>query len=300
MARHSRFYLGRVVKINGMSSELLTTIIQSAPTFPIRGMRYTFTDVRIFGSPEKPNGIFARLTKYRPEGAVAVVRPELHQLATEPVPDLLDASSEFVYLSDFSGIAYRHVWNALPRETFESVFTQLISLSDLAFMKRCEIHPVVDLRTFVVRLSKLSKITSLNATVRPPNPLFGPCWKSLSEYLKKRNLDEMKVAEESAHGIATKIPEIAAVISSPNTSKDEHTELMEPLLDGVGDAALLMASDGYGSARVIGDEDGKVVAFRTSDNQKSFQMPVDIDPEALYQEAHKYFLQISKERYLEH
>jgi len=299
VARYSRFYLGRVIKLGEMSSERLMRIVQSAPVIPIKGTRYTFTDFKLFGPVDNPNGIFARLAKYRPEGSVAVVRPEIHQVGTELVPDLLEASSEFVYLPAFSGIAYRHVWNVLQKETFERVFSELVSLSDQAFFARCEIQPIADLRTFVTRLARLDRITMLSASVNPPNPLFGPCWKSLFEYIKKRGLSELTIKEEGDKGIDTKIPEIAAAMADSGPAGHADS-MMEPLLDGVGDAALLMAADGYGRAKVGGTEDGRLVTFKTSDNQKSFQMPVDVVPEELFREAFRYLEEISRDRYLEH
>ncbi len=133
------------------------------------------------------------------------------------------------------------------------------------FFVGCDIQPVVDLRTFVTRLSKLDHINELHATVMPPNPLFGPCWKSLFEYMKKRNLTEASIKEQATTGIETRLKEIAAAVLR-ETDAQQMVELMEPLLDGVGDAALLMAADGYGRARVKGVEDGRTVVIRTSEN----------------------------------
>ena len=75
---------------------------------------------------------------------------------------------------------------------------------------------------------------------------------------------------------------------------------MEPLLDGVGDAALLMAADGYGRARVKGVEDGREVVVRTSENQKSFLFDSDPNPSLLFEFAFDAFQRINEERGLEH
>ena len=243
---------------------------------------------------------YARLAKYRPEGTVEVVRPDVHSVGRESVENLIEGSSPFVYLPEFSGIAYKHVWNILERDQFTQVFCQLVEASEHNFFARCELEPVTDLRTFVTRLARLEKITVLQATVKPPNPLFGPCWESLKEYLKKRRLEEVVIKEESTAGILTKVAVIAERMSSGATSAMELHGMMEPLLDGVGDAALLMAADGYGNGKVVGIEETRTVTIKTSDNQKSFAFDRDPNPDELFRTAFEHFAKINDERYLDH
>lgn len=140
---------------------------------------------------------------------------------------MIDASSPFIYLPQFSGIAYKHVWN-LKREQFIRAFCALIEAAEHNFFVRCDVEPVTDLRTFVTGLSRLEKITLLQATVKPPNPLFGPCWKPLKDYVKKRRLDEVTIKEQSMAGITTNVPEMAARISDGNTTVRGLQELLEP------------------------------------------------------------------------
>ena len=83
-------------------------------------------------------------------------------------------------------------------------------------------------------------------------------------------------------------------------SANQLVELMEPLLDGVGDAALLMAADGYGRARVKGIEDGHEVTIRTSENQRSFLFDGDPNPKLLFDLAYESLHRINEERGLEH
>lgn len=300
MARYSRFYLGRVIKLGGTTSELLMSVIESAPVISVRGARYTFTDFKAFGDPSRPNGIFAKLTKYRPEGSVEVLKRDEHRVGSALVTDLIEASSEFVYIPEFSGIAYRHVWNSIQREVFERVFSDLFWNSHLVLMAKCEIHPIADMRAFASRLSGIDVITELRATVNPPNPLFAPCWKSLFDYVKKRNLDELVVTEKSDDGIKSRLQEVASKVSEPAVNPLDSCELMEPLMGGIGDAAVLMAADGYGTARVAGLESGRRVVFNTSDNQKSFEMPASVLPEELYSATYQEFKEIGLDRWLEH
>lgn len=300
MARYSRFYLGRVIKLGGATSELLIKVIESAPVISVRGARYTFTDFKVFGDPYRPNGIFARLTKYRPEGSVEVLKHDVHRVGSEAVADLIEASSEFLYIPELSGIAYRHVWNSIQRETFERMFGELFWESDLTLMSKCEIRPIVDMRAFVSRLKNIELITELRATVHPPNPLFSPCWKSLFAYVRKRKLQELAVSEKSDRGIESRLQEVARQVAEPAADSESACELMEPLLGGVGDAAVLMAADGYGTAKVVGYENSRRVVFKTSENQRSFEMPSSFVPEELYTAAYDELNDVSSKRWMEH
>ena len=300
MRANARYYLGRVVKIGKLTEELLIDSILHPAVISKNKYRYTFTNIKVFGSQGSINGIFARLSKYKPEASVKVVRPEEHEIDDENVENLTEASSPFVYLPEFSGIAYQHVWNHLQREQFPRLFADLVVSKHQGFFLACEVDPVTDMRTFVTRLARLELITSLRASVRPPNPLFGPCWKSLRDYIKKRQLDEVIVREDSQKGINTSVTEIAQQIIAEPSSVDDISALMEPLMGGIGDAALLMAADGYGRAKVEGQEARRTIVIRTSDNQKSFPFKKEPDPEELLHTAYDEFKRISDERYLEH
>lgn len=300
MRANVRYYLGRVIKIGMLDQQRLIDAIINPTTIERNKYRYTFTDIKIFRSNDHPEGIFARLSKYRPDGAVEVVRPEAHQVRSENVENLIEAASPFVYIPEFSGLAYQHVWNRLQREQFPRLFAELIIAKHSGFFISCSLEPITDMRTFVMRLSKLDTINSIRASIKPPNPLFSPCWKSLNEYMKKRQLDEINVREESQAGINSHVIDIAATMLNTEASADSILKLMEPLMGGVGDAAVLMAADGYGRAKVTGLEGKKIVIIRTSENQKSFLFSRDPEPEELLLIAYEEFKRINDERYLGH
>jgi hypothetical protein len=299
MSKQAKYYLGRVQKRGELTAAKIAEAMREPETIEYRGTRYSFIDFQTFGLPGKETGYYAKIAKYKQLGAVEVVHEAQHASAAAEVPNLIDVSSPFVYLPGFSGIAYRHIWNAFPSEQFEKVFKDLIEAKYQKFFVGCDIEAIADLRTFVTRLAGLDRITELQATVFPPNPLFGPCWKSLSEYLLKRKLKEAAIKEEGIQGIETKLPEIAAALLSDKPAA-EMVALMEPLLDGLGDAALLMAADGYGRARVKGSERGRNVIIRTSENQKSFLFEGDPHPTRLFEQTFNAFGKINEERGLEH
>lgn len=299
MTKQAKYYLGRIQKRGELTAEKIAEAMREPEIIEYRGTRYSFIDFQAFGLPGNETGYYAKIAKYRQRGAVEVVHEARHASAAAEVPNLIDVASAFVYLPGFSGIAYRHIWNAFPSEQFEKVFKDLVEAKYQKFFVSCDIAAIADLRTFVARLAGLDRITELQATVFPPNPLFGPCWKSLSEYLQKRKLREAVIKEEGIQGIETRLPEIAAALLSEKPAA-EMVALMEPLLDGLGDAALLMAADGYGRARVKGSERGRNVIIRTSENQKSFLFEGDAHPTRLFEQTFDAFRKINDERGLEH
>lgn len=299
MARNIRYYLARVLKRSNLTTDRIVLAMREPVTVEYRGTRYSFVDYKEVRSDNGALGFYAKLAKYKQQGAVEVVREEQHASAETSVPNLIDAASPFVYLPSFSGLAYRHIWNSFPSDRFERVFKELIESKYDKFFVGCDIEPITNLQTFAARLAKLERITELQATVVAPNPLFGPCWKSLSEYVRQRELDEAQIKEQASAGIRTRLPAIADAVLR-ETEGTQLPELMEPLLDGVGDAALLMAADGYGRGRVKGTEDGKEVVIRTSENQRSFAFEGEPTPELLFEEAHRAFTQLNDEQGLEH
>ena len=299
MTKQAKYYLGRIQKRGELTGAKIVEAMREPETIEYRGTRYSFIDFQTFGLAGNETGYYAKIAKYRQRGAVEVVHEAKHESAAAEVPNLIDVASPFVYLPGFSGIAYRHIWNAFPSDQFEKVFKDLIEAKYKKFFVGCDIEAIADLRTFVNRLAGLDRITELQATVFPPNPLFGPCWKSLSEYLLKRKLKEAIIKEEGIQGIETKLPEIAAALLAERPAA-EMIKLMEPLLGGLGDAALLMAADGYGRARVKGLERGRNVIIRTSENQKSFLFEGDPHPTRLFEQTFDAFETINNERGLAH
>ena len=113
-------------------------------------------------------------------------------------------------------------------------------------------------------------------------------------------MDEVNIKEDGPSGIVTNITQIALAVDSATVAADSLQKMMEPLLEGVGDAALLMAADGYGRGKVVGIEQGRTVTIRTSENQKSFLHPKDPVPEELFNVAHEEFTKLSDDRQLDH
>jgi hypothetical protein len=161
------------------------------------------------------------------------------------------------------------------------------------FFADLTVERIADVRSFVQKIAELDVVTKLDATVRPPNPLFGPLWAPLREYMKGRRAGKIQVSESGTPdaGLATDLPTVAESLG-----KGTAPEAVRSLID----AAVLMAADGYGQARVQGKKGRERKVVRTRDSQMYFEHASEPLPEALFEAADQALRTINDERGLKH
>lgn len=303
MAREAPYYIGRVLKFGALNDAELLEALRDPVTVSRGQFLYTVTQYQAHRDEAGIEYHSGRLAKFRPSGEVGVVEPEWHAERTEDIANLLEAASSFVFLPEFSAVAYQHVWNQIERDRFRSLWSELIREKYEGLFRSCEVEPITDLRAFVKRIAALNRIQKLDATVHPPNPLFGPAWVSLTRYLRDRRLQEVTVKETARdpEGIESGIIQIArAATDRPEGDGIADPELLSAVGRSVGDAAVLMAVDGYGKARIEGMEGQERKIIRTYEAQHGFRAPSDAPPNVLYEQARHILLAINDDRYLEH
>ncbi|BBQ28542.1 MULTISPECIES: hypothetical protein [Aeromonas] len=294
MEKNGRYYLGRVIKINLSQTELMNAII-SSPIITKGKFDWTITDC-VDARDNSIPFVYGKLSKYAKDGHANVVDEGSRSQIKADVPNLVEASSPFIYLPEFSGIAYLHVWNGIQEDVFPRRFKSIVEEVFGGFMISCEIDPLSDYTEFTQKLRNISTLTEISGTVSPPNPLFGRLWGELNDYISKRNASEVTVKESSSKlsGIKSKLIELMDGIMK---SKDYVPETPAD----IGDAVILMAADGYGRGKVSGiSDDGEEVVIKTSDTQKSFLFPKDPNPYHLAVRAKEYFAATSIERDMKH
>lgn len=292
--RKGRYFLARVIKLGELDQAKLLNAIVNAPTVPVGQFEWTITDVIDNRSGTEPY-VFGNLAKYSRQGEVTIVdEPAKRQLQAR-ASNLLEASAPFIYLPDFSGLAFLHVWDGIQENVFPKRFKKIIESAYDNFFVNCTVEPVADYRAFLEKLQSLDRIIELTAKVHPPNPLFGRLWGSLDKYIKRRQASEIFVREstDKPQGLSTEILVlIQKILDDPK---------YEPLeIPDVTDAALLMAADGYGSGKAVGLENGHEVVVRTAESQKSFLFNKQPEPELLAKMVRHLFENISTERDMRH
>jgi len=295
MARHYRYYLGRITKGGVLTTEEVVEAIMKPVTIHKNKYSYTFANMSF---DKENNYVFGKLVKFLPEGEVETIEPVKHEESSVFIPHKIQSSSPFIIVLDYMGIAYPTVWNELTEEQFEVNFCELIKAKYDDFFVDCKIEAVVDLRTFVDRLSSMDRIDKIKATVMPPNPLFGPVWEDLKEYMERRKTGEVSISEKAKteDGLMTNIK---TIMNSFFESKENIVDDTPKSYD-ISDAALLMAADGYGHAKVEGKSDGGILVIKTKDNQKSFQFDKTPDIEEFFTLVKSKFEAINSERDLQH
>lgn len=292
--QRGRYYMARVIKLGELNQTKLLDAIIEAPVVAVGQFEWTITDVIDRRDATAPF-VFGNLAKYSKEGSVKIVDESAKHQIQARAQNLLEASAPFVYLPQFSGLAFLHVWNGIQEDVFPRRFKAIIEAAYDNFFVDCTIEPVADYRAFLEKLHSLDRITELSAKVHPPNPLFGRLWGSLDTYVKKRQADEVSIREttEKPKGLSTQL--LVLIQNILENPKYEPKEVPD-----ITDAAMLMAADGYGSGKAVGTEDGHKVIVRTSESQKSFLFEKEPEAEMLATAAREQFERVSAERDMKH
>lgn len=294
--RKGVYYIGRIIKRGILTKEgIIEAILKPTPILK-RQMAWTFINTQEYKQKED-HFVYGRLSKYSPEAEVSIIVPERREEVRQQEPNLSVASSPFIYIPEHSGIAFMQVSNHITNKVFVKRFCDLIKTTHDNFFVDCVIDMITDLRTFAMKLERLDSIYRISATVSPPNPIFGPLWKPLKDYLESRKADQMKIEEEryGENPINTDLPKYIKEMA--DLEEGQHFERKKVPL---GDAAILMAADGYGSGLIEGRQGKDIVVIKTSETIQNFTFDRYPDPEELYLIVLQIFEKINKDRYLEH
>jgi len=297
MGRNGTYYVGRVLKLGLLDQSMLIDGILRPTSIKVRGSKWTIIDSQEY----KQGGhhfIYGRLSKYSPDGKVTVIDEVNRQQIQQSEPNLLVASSPFVYIPGHSGIAFLNVYTHIEQKTFIDRFNKIIEESHNGFFVDCDIELISDLKSFAAKLGALDRIYQINSKVSPPNPLFGPLWASLKDYLIERNTDRMTIIENApeTQSIETDLPNIVQLAADQESEQEYFTNEEIP----IGDASILMAADGYGSGMVRGMQGEEVVTIKTSETAKNFSFTKTPDPYELYEKVLSIFEKIKNNRHMQH
>ncbi|MGK5045977.1 hypothetical protein ACQ4WP_08770 [Janthinobacterium sp. GB4P2] len=289
-----RYYLGRVIKLGLLDQDKLMNAIVNSPVVEIGKFDWTITDV-VDARCEGFQFIFGKLSKYAKNGHVKIVDENSKSQINAEAPNLLEASSPFIYLPEYSGLSFLHVWNGIQADVFPKRFAAIIEKAYDGFFVNCEVESVADYKEFIAKLQAIDVFTEMSAKVYPPNPMFGRLWESLNSYVRKRQVADVSIKETSMsiNGINTEIVSlIRNIIDDP---------LYQPAFEpDITDAAILMAADGYGAGKVTGLDNGVEVIVKTADTQKSFLFDADPEPYSLARESIENFSKIKNDRNMGH
>jgi len=297
MATPGTYYIGRVLKLGLLDQDKLIEAIKKPDQITYRGNAWTFIDIEEYNQ-DGHQYIFGKLSKFTPDGEVTVVDTVNRSEKTQIEPNLKMASSPFIYIPEHSGIAFLNVSNHIEQSTFIKRFCEIIEYTHEKFFVDCGIELVSDLKTFAAKLLSLDLIYQINAKISPPNPLFSPLWAPLVQYLRERNTDRMTIIEDAPESekLRTNLPTLVEQASE----QTENTQFIPGEEIPIGDAAILMAADGYGSGSIRGKKNGEIVILKTSETALNFSFTKEPDSYELYLKALPIFERIKTNRHMEH
>lgn len=297
MAKSGLYYAGRVLKLGELNQSMLMAAIRNPATIKARENSWTFIDISEHYT-ETDHFIFGRLSKYSPDGEVGIVDEITKSERKQDEPNLIVSSTPFLYIPEHSGIVFLSQSGGIDVPVFTRRFCQVVEKYYDDFFVDCGIELISDLKSFSAKLAALDGIFKIEAMVSPPNPLFSPLWKKLEEYLRSRNTDRMRIIEDAptSEFLKTDLPKIVEEASVQTAS--ERYEPEEAL--DIGDAAILMAADGYGRGTIRGRSSEQVVVIKTSEAALNFVFGKTPDPKDLYLKAISIFNKIKESRHMEH
>ena len=193
------YHLGKVIKLGNMKPELVVeAIFDPKPVYWWKNS-WSFFDAKEY-EYKNVKYVWGKLSKFNPEGEVIIADPASNQEKVQAEPNLQIASSFFVYVPSLSGIAFSKVTNHINEYQFQRLFCQIVNERHFGRLAECHIEFISDLKSFAQKLLSLDGISGISAQVFPPNPIFGPLWEPLKEYIQKRRSEKMMVREDSGQG----------------------------------------------------------------------------------------------------
>lgn len=119
-------------------------------------------------------------------------------------------------------------------------------------------------------------------------------WQDLKEYLEKRRLRKLSIGEMAKPGVSlpTTAPEIARRIEAGAVGNAAPVP--------IGDAAILMAADGYGTAEVTGRRGAETVVVKTTENAIQLKLEADVSPSELAVAVIREVVRLRSTRKLKH
>jgi hypothetical protein len=298
MGRTARFVISRISKDGNIDIPRIIAALTQSISILSRKFAWTIVNVQSDQQVIYRNKVYpfvsGLLVKYDPDAVVGVVNEATRQVELQPEPNMERAASLFVYFPGEALFVHRHVWNEVRPRDFRIQLAGLIKAFYGDFFVECELQPLADYSRFVNKLAALDEVTELKARVRPPNPLFSIFWSDLKKYVENRRLSQFQIKEiaKSNSTVPTQVPELARQIESNTVQQDEPAV--------IGDAAILMAADGYGTAEVTGRRGAQVVVVKTAENAIQMIVEADISANELAARAAREIARQNRSRRLRH
>lgn len=172
------------------------------------------------------------LVKYKQAADEEIVDEKNNILKLTSIPDKAKAKSEFLLHLKTGIIAYHPVINSINNNQFKKIFCKLIENANDNLFVSAEILAIDDETRIFDAIKKFQKINSLVIKLHPSNPSNRDRWKRTDEKLHSMNVEYYTEIYGGKEGMKI------------NEDSDAYGN-------------IIMATDGYGEAKISGIRNGK-------------------------------------------
>jgi len=260
--REVQYYFGRLNVISArtdktslISAGLVADGARAQATVTHRGLNWGFFQVETIQSSL---GEFAHgfLVKFKPRTAEEIAIPETREIDDRMIENRIRAKARFFIHLPSHIIAYHPFGREISRRVFASRFKELFERNLDDFFVEAEIFPIDEQRQISEAIGGLQRISRCRLYLHPSNPSNRQVWKGVDERLRRLEVASYREeyeAEPNSNGLAI--------------AEDEEIT-----------SKIAMAEDGYGTAYIVGEVNGKKRTVSTQNAPVIGMAPFDEQP----------------------
>ena len=196
--------------------------------FNQRDNEWGFFNIQEISINDNDDYIQGDLVKYKSKSDEEIVDIKSRKTTNTSINDRLLAKSPFLLHIHSGLIAYHPVSSHIDSMQFRQIFARLIEEANDRFFVDAEIQAVNDEIEITYALKSFDKISTLKISLHPSNPSNRRIWKETDDKLKKMRAHSLKAVYNN----------------------DDDGLIINETDEIYGQ--ILMASDGYGKAELIG------------------------------------------------
>ena len=233
MSNDCKYFLGRlhIIAHYQDKAEYIQTSLSTSKTVTERENDWGFFDIQS-GKIEQERYFYGYLVKYKPIDNDEMVDKISHQLTNVPINDRVQAKSFFLLHPHSGLIGYSLYSGQISDNQFKNQFKKIFEEANDNLLVNADIVAVADTTEFLSAIRSFDIIKTISFAVYPSNPRFNDKWQPIDEKLREMKADSFQGKYHGEEGLAVK----------------ENDKVM---------GEVLMAVDGYGTAKVSGIKDGK-------------------------------------------
>lgn len=201
---------------------------------------------------EDESFLIGTLTKFSPIEDEEKVNIKEGRIDVSQDKNNVVAKSNFILHVKSGLIAFRPIGNKISEQSFRKIFPEIIEKANEDFFINADIQIISQEIDIFKSLENFEKIRNVSIQLHPSNPTNRDIWKKVDEELQNSQVETYSTSYKSEKGI---------IVSSESKIFSE----------------ISMAADGYGKARIEGEQCGQKKVASTDEIPVRFDVSQDED-----------------------